>query len=62
AAAMVLRGMAQGGQFALKNADHANAKGTVKNAVESAVKEISEWLVRRDGEGCCNGCNGCNGY
>ncbi|WP_210753305.1 variable large family protein, partial [Borreliella valaisiana] len=62
AAAMVLRGMAQGGQFALTNGDHANAKGTVKNAVESAVKEISEWLVRRDGEGCCNGCNGCNGY
>ncbi|WP_210376783.1 hypothetical protein, partial [Borreliella valaisiana] len=35
AAAMVLRGMAQGGQFALKN-DHAAHKGTVKNAVESA--------------------------
>ncbi|WP_210380383.1 variable large family protein, partial [Borreliella garinii] len=44
AAAMVLRGMAQGGQFALKNADHANAKGTVKNAVESAIKEINGWL------------------
>ncbi|WP_210753306.1 variable large family protein, partial [Borreliella valaisiana] len=36
AAAMVLRGMAQGGQFALTNGDHANAKGTVKNAVEMA--------------------------
>uniref|UniRef100_UPI001AEF65D4 variable large family protein n=1 Tax=Borreliella valaisiana TaxID=62088 RepID=UPI001AEF65D4 len=37
AAAMVLRGMAQGGQFALTSGDHANAKGTVKNVVESAV-------------------------
>ncbi|WP_210368899.1 variable large family protein, partial [Borreliella garinii] len=36
AAAMVLRGMAKDGQFALKNADHTNHKGTVKNAVESA--------------------------
>ncbi|WP_210381652.1 variable large family protein, partial [Borreliella valaisiana] len=36
AAAMVLRGMAKDGQFALKNGDHANAKGTVKNAVEMA--------------------------
>ncbi|WP_210753527.1 variable large family protein, partial [Borreliella valaisiana] len=36
AAAMVLRGMAQDGQFALKNGDHDNAKGTVKNAVEMA--------------------------
>ncbi|WP_412677458.1 hypothetical protein [Borreliella valaisiana] len=34
---MVLRGMAQGGQFALTSAAHDNAKGTVKNAVESAV-------------------------
>ncbi|WP_210376755.1 variable large family protein, partial [Borreliella valaisiana] len=44
AAAMVLRGMAQGGQFALKDADHAAHKGTVKNAVESAIKEINGWL------------------
>ncbi|WLN25774.1 variable large family protein (plasmid) [Borreliella valaisiana] len=43
AAAMVLRGMAQGGQFALKDA-HADHKGTVKNAVESAIKEINGWL------------------
>ncbi|ACL35059.1 vls recombination cassette Vls10 (plasmid) [Borreliella garinii Far04] len=42
AAAIVLRGMAKDGEFALKNADHDNAKGTVKNVVESAVKEISE--------------------
>ncbi|MBB6043357.1 variable large family protein [Borreliella yangtzensis] len=39
AAAMVLRGMAKGGQFALKNnADDAH-KGTVKNAVESATNK-----------------------
>ncbi|WP_233781070.1 variable large family protein, partial [Borreliella bavariensis] len=44
AAAIVLRGMAKGGEFALTNADHDNSKGTVKNAVESAIKEISEWL------------------
>ncbi|WP_210753563.1 variable large family protein, partial [Borreliella valaisiana] len=44
AAAMVLRGMAQGGQFALKNADHAKAEKAVKNVVESAVTEISKWL------------------
>ncbi|WP_210372623.1 variable large family protein, partial [Borreliella garinii] len=36
AAAMVLRGMAKDGQFALKNADHTNHKGTVKNAVDMA--------------------------
>ncbi|WLN25775.1 variable large family protein (plasmid) [Borreliella valaisiana] len=44
AAAMVLRGMAKGGQFALKNAAHANTEKAVKNVVESAIKEISEWL------------------
>ncbi|WP_418905896.1 variable large family protein [Borreliella carolinensis] len=37
AAAIVLRGMAKDGEFALKNADHGDHKGTVKNAVESAV-------------------------
>ncbi|MBB6043356.1 variable large family protein [Borreliella yangtzensis] len=36
AAAMVLRGMAKDGQFALKSDDH---KGTVKNAVESATNK-----------------------
>ncbi|WP_210753308.1 variable large family protein, partial [Borreliella valaisiana] len=36
AAAMVLRGMAKGGQFALKNADHANHAKAVKNVVEMA--------------------------
>uniref|UniRef100_UPI001AEDD885 variable large family protein n=1 Tax=Borreliella garinii TaxID=29519 RepID=UPI001AEDD885 len=39
AAAMVLRGMAKDGQFALKDADHTNHKGTVKNAVESATNK-----------------------
>uniref|UniRef100_UPI001AEFADDF variable large family protein n=1 Tax=Borreliella garinii TaxID=29519 RepID=UPI001AEFADDF len=34
AAAMVLRGMAKDGQFALKNNAHTNHKGTVKNAVD----------------------------
>ncbi|WP_210376776.1 variable large family protein, partial [Borreliella valaisiana] len=43
AAAMVLRGMAKGGQFALTN-DHDAHKGTVKNAVESTIKEINGWL------------------
>ncbi|WP_411763048.1 variable large family protein, partial [Borreliella bavariensis] len=44
AAAIVLRGMAKDGEFALKDADHANHEKTVKNVVESAVKEISGWL------------------
>ncbi|WNZ71127.1 variable large family protein [Borreliella garinii] len=44
AAAIVLRGMAKDGEFALTNDEHANAKGTVKNVVESEIKEISEWL------------------
>ncbi|WP_210361336.1 variable large family protein, partial [Borreliella garinii] len=41
AAAMVLRGMAKDGQFALKDADHTNHKGTVKNAVDM-VKAAAE--------------------
>ncbi|WP_233709519.1 variable large family protein, partial [Borreliella bavariensis] len=44
AAAIVLRGMAKDGEFALKEDDHANHEKTVKNVVESAVKEISRWL------------------
>ncbi|WP_210377594.1 variable large family protein, partial [Borreliella garinii] len=48
AAAMVLRGMAKDGQFALKNADHTNHKGTVKNAVESA-KAAAEAAVAATG-------------
>ncbi|WP_420025801.1 variable large family protein [Borreliella valaisiana] len=46
AAAMVLRGMAKEGQFALKNADDHDAhKGTVKNAVESATNAAKEAAV-----------------
>ncbi|WP_210369891.1 variable large family protein, partial [Borreliella garinii] len=41
AAALVLRGMAKGGKFAL--ADAAN-KESLKNAVESAVGKTVEWL------------------
>ncbi|ACL35044.1 vls recombination cassette Vls5 (plasmid) [Borreliella garinii Far04] len=39
AAAIVLRGMAKDGEFALKNDAHANAKKAVKNVVESAVNK-----------------------
>nr|WP_274413107.1 variable large family protein [Borreliella burgdorferi] len=47
AAAIVLRGMAKDGEFALKNADHDNAKaGTAGKAdgVQGAIAEISGWL------------------
>ncbi|WP_419250451.1 variable large family protein, partial [Borreliella afzelii] len=40
AAAIVLRGVAKGGKFAVADADAAN----VKSAVESAVDEVSKWL------------------
>ncbi|WNZ71128.1 variable large family protein, partial [Borreliella garinii] len=39
AAAIVLRGMAKDGEFALTNAAHANAEKAVKNVVESAVNK-----------------------
>ncbi|WP_215539949.1 variable large family protein [Borreliella bavariensis] len=42
AAAIVLRGMAKNGKFGLQNANDANGKGGVKNAVESAVKLIGK--------------------
>ncbi|PRR28402.1 variable large family protein, partial [Borreliella burgdorferi] len=45
AAAIVLRGMAKDGEFALKNDAHANAKKGLKSTVESAVnKTVSGWL------------------
>ncbi len=45
AAAIVLRGMAKDGEFALKNADAANAEKGLKSTVESAVnKTVSGWL------------------
>ncbi|WP_223147398.1 variable large family protein, partial [Borreliella bavariensis] len=46
AAAIVLRGMAKGGKFALAADNDTNGKGGVKNAVESAVKEVSELLEK----------------
>ncbi|PRR48086.1 variable large protein, partial [Borreliella burgdorferi] len=39
AAAIVLRGMAKDGEFALKNNEHANAKAGLKSTVESAVNK-----------------------
>ncbi len=45
AAAIVLRGMAKDGEFALKNAAHDNAEKALKSTVESAVnKTVSGWL------------------
>ncbi|WP_418906296.1 variable large family protein (plasmid) [Borreliella tanukii] len=44
AAAIVLRGVAKGGKFAVANANAANNKASVKSAVESAVSEVSGWL------------------
>ncbi|WP_422850147.1 variable large family protein, partial [Borreliella afzelii] len=43
AAAIVLRGVAKGGKFAVA-ANAANSKASVKSAVESAVDEVSKWL------------------
>ncbi|MCD2409045.1 variable large family protein, partial [Borreliella burgdorferi] len=39
AAAIVLRGMAKDGEFALKNDEHDNAKAGLKSTVESAVNK-----------------------
>ncbi|ACL34325.1 hypothetical protein Bbu156a_F16 (plasmid) [Borreliella burgdorferi 156a] len=41
AAAIVLRGMAKDGEFALKNDDADNAKAGLKSTVESAVNTVS---------------------
>ncbi|MBB6043351.1 hypothetical protein HNP68_000973 [Borrelia yangtzensis] len=41
AAAMVLRGMAKGGQFALKSDDHTNHQGTVKNEKAARAAEAA---------------------
>ncbi|WP_419253933.1 variable large family protein, partial [Borreliella afzelii] len=43
AAAIVLRGVAKSGKFAVANAA-GNNKASVKSAVESAVGEVSKWL------------------
>ncbi|ACL35042.1 vls recombination cassette Vls10 (plasmid) [Borreliella garinii Far04] len=52
AAAIVLRGMAKDGEFALKNGAYANAEKAVKNVVESAVNKIIV-VVIGDGKGRC---------
>ncbi|MGF7102297.1 variable large family protein [Borreliella kurtenbachii] len=46
AAAIVLRGMAKDGEFALKNADHDNAKDSLKSTVEGAVSKTVVALKR----------------
>ncbi len=51
AAAIVLRGMAKDGEFALKNDEHANAEKGLKSTVESAVNKTVV-VVRRDGKSC----------
>ncbi len=52
AAAIVLRGMAKDGEFALKN-DAADAEKGLKSTVESAVnKTLCRGMVRRDGKSC----------
>nr|WP_233191031.1 variable large family protein [Borreliella burgdorferi] len=53
AAAIVLRGMAKDGEFALKDADADKAEKALKSAVESAVnKTLCRGMVRRDGKSC----------
>ncbi|PRR06921.1 variable large family protein [Borreliella burgdorferi] len=53
AAAIVLRGMAKDGEFALKNADADKAEKGLKSTVESAVnKTLCRGMVRRDGKSC----------
>ncbi|MGF7102294.1 hypothetical protein HNP70_001316, partial [Borreliella kurtenbachii] len=46
AAAIVLRGMAKDGEFALKNDDHAKAKDSLKSTVEGAVSKTVVALKR----------------
>ncbi|ACL34311.1 hypothetical protein Bbu156a_F20 (plasmid) [Borreliella burgdorferi 156a] len=58
AAAIVLRGMAKDGEFALKNAEHDNAKAGLKSTVESAVNKTVVAVVRRNGKSC-SGCYCC---
>ncbi|ACL34318.1 hypothetical protein Bbu156a_F17 (plasmid) [Borreliella burgdorferi 156a] len=53
AAAIVLRGMAKDGEFALKNDAADKAKAGLKSTVESAVnKTLCRGMVRRDGKSC----------
>ncbi|WP_367611969.1 variable large family protein [Borreliella kurtenbachii] len=46
AAAIVLRGMAKDGEFALKNAAHDKAKDSLKSTVEGAVSKTVVALKR----------------
>ncbi|WP_367611973.1 variable large family protein [Borreliella kurtenbachii] len=46
AAAIVLRGMAKDGEFALKDAAHAKAKDSLKSTVEGAVSKTVVALKR----------------
>ncbi len=57
AAAIVLRGMAKDGEFALKNAD--NAEKGLKSTVESAVNKTVVAVVRRNGKSCSGCCCWC---
>ncbi|WP_330999494.1 variable large family protein, partial [Borreliella burgdorferi] len=57
AAAIVLRGMAKDGEFALKN-DADNAEKGLKSTVESAVNKTVV-VVRRDGKSCSGCCYCC---
>ncbi len=59
AAAIVLRGMAKDGEFALKNADADNAKAGLKSTVESAVNKTVVAVVRRNGKSCSGCCCWC---
>ncbi len=52
AAAIVLRGMAKDGEFALKDNDAAKAEKGLKSTVESAVNKTVVAVVRRNGKSC----------
>ncbi len=58
AAAIVLRGMAKDGEFALKN-DADNAEKGLKSTVESAVNKTVVAVVRRNGKSCSGCCCWC---
>ncbi|WP_418457544.1 variable large family protein [Borreliella burgdorferi] len=52
AAAIVLRGMAKDGEFALKDNEHDKAEKGLKSTVESAVNKTVVAVVRRNGKSC----------
>ncbi len=59
AAAIVLRGMAKDGEFALKNDAADNAEKGLKSTVESAVNKTVVAVVRRNGKSCSGCCCWC---